>query len=68
MVPFFLYKLIQLVVPKAVKIAVAIDAMTCTTNFNVSFLVMVYLLSLLIAVTLVVIARWLAAAALVAAG
>jgi len=34
----------QLVAPRAVRIADAIDAMICTIHFRVSFLVIVYLL------------------------
>ena len=32
----------QLVVPSAVTIAVAIDAIICTINFNVSFLLIIF--------------------------
>ena len=32
----------QLVVPSAVAIAVAIDAINCTINFNVSFLLIMF--------------------------
>ena len=32
----------QLVVPSAVTIAVAIDAIICTMNFNVSFFVIIF--------------------------
>ena len=39
------YTFTQLVAPRAVTMAVAIDAMICTINLMVSFLLMVYLLS-----------------------
>ena len=38
---FFCYMFMQLVAPSAVTIAVATDAMICTTNLSVSLLVMV---------------------------
>ena len=38
----FNYIPMQLVAPRAVTIAVAIDAIICTMNFNVSLLVMVF--------------------------
>ena len=38
---FFCYMFMQLVAPRAVTIAVAIDAIICTMNLNVSFLVMI---------------------------
>ena len=37
----------QLVVPNAVTIAVAIDAIICTINFNVSFLLIIFNVSCL---------------------
>jgi len=42
----------QDVAPRAVRIADAIDAMICTIHFRVSFLVIVYLLPLLLALGL----------------
>jgi hypothetical protein len=38
---FFCYIPMQLVAPSAVTIAVATDAIICTMNLNVSFLVMI---------------------------
>ena len=38
----------QLVAPRAVRIAEAIEAISCTINFAVSFLVMAYLLPLVV--------------------
>jgi hypothetical protein len=38
---FFCYMFMQLVAPSAVTIAVATDAIICTINLNVSFLVMI---------------------------
>jgi hypothetical protein len=38
---FFCYIPMQLVTPSAVTIAVATDAIICTMNLNVSFLVMI---------------------------
>ena len=38
---FLFYTLMQLVAPSAVTIAVAIDAIICTMNFNVSFLLII---------------------------
>ena len=40
---------IQDVAPRAVRIADAIEAISCTINFAVSFLVIAYLLSLVVA-------------------
>ena len=39
---FFRYMFIQLVAPSAVTMAVATDAMICTINLMVSFLVIVF--------------------------
>ena len=44
---FFCYIPMQLVAPSAVTIAVATDAMICTMNFSVSFLVMVLIFKLM---------------------
>ena len=44
---FFYIVATQLVVPSAVTIAVAIDAIICTINFNVSFLLIIFNVSCL---------------------